>query len=723
MSLFQKQEKPTSSSSLSTEVKRGHVISISNLSANDSVDGAIQLLTVLPRNSKKIIIEMPCLGIAKLAIALLNPTSLKEMSNEKTMDQLLLDYDRNENVNVKNYIYQAENTDFLLLNPRVSPDNPINRKLDSLQTSVELPVFLKKELSPEYDFIIMVTQGTLGSATTYFTLKIADANILHSAKAYDLPLNLLNYKQLHEKYKVAEERLFLFSTDRHLKLKATHKLYSKSKQIFKDIMLLDPLEPEEIDLEAIEKRIGDPSGFINPVDYINYQVDTTLLGQKEFTYQESDHLEKLAKRVRERLQVDHLDEFVASLMDPEARKKVQYYIADIIRNISDMQLPGGLDRVIAWVQKEITEMSVLQELFDDPEISNIDVNGPQRIMIEKNGVMQHAKHIQFESIDHIYRVINRMLSPMGKQLTGNTPSIDTVYYGTRICAVADTYKYSGLSSDSPLISIRKFPPGVFSDEQIVASGNQSQRMLEFFKFIVGSNANIIVGGSTNSGKTTLLLRLPLYLDSLTRIFTVEDSPELLLSSKLEYADYPNIVALQTKDIEDVSKSYGTGRVIRTTLRMSPNVYIIGEIRDDDGAKEALKAGNTGHVLLSSTHANSCEAAATRILQLNGNTEAAAAQISETIDIFVYQKRLKNGQRIITKIAELIGYEGVKNAVLNTIFIYDAKRKVHRQVGKLKTDYMRDKVYLQEWPEEEISRWCDFKDQMDEYGEEILDAVV
>lgn len=712
MSLFFSRKKKDISKEI-VDRNQALIISVSNLSLNDTSDGVVELLTTLPKKSRKLIIEMPCLGVPRLASVLLDSKTLKELTKETTMDQLLLDLDRGQLNDLKSYMHQSQQMDLLLLNPRTQPDTPIIRSVTLNETLIRLPLLIRQKLQDQYDFIIMVTQGQLVNPTTYFTIRSADAIVLFNQRATDVTQNLKNYKRLQETFHISEERLFLFSTDRNMKLNGKFNFYTRSKLLFKMIqqtpfLPADTNENEGPKLLENEQQLG----FINPIDYLKHtpQFDKE---EQRFTSNEATSLDKIAKITRKVLQADHLDDFVASLMNPDARVKVRHYIADIIRGITDMPMPGGIDHVIEWVQKEITEMSVLQELLDDPEISNIDINGIDKVMIEKNGVMMHAEHIRFENIHHLYRVINRMLSPMGKRLSGTTPTVDTVYYGVRICAVADTQELSGLSGDSPLLSIRKFPPNVFSDEQCIANGNSSQALIDFLRFIIPNHVNVVVAGGTNSGKTSTLIRFPLFVDRLTRIIQVEDMFEMLLQNKPEYKNYPNIVSMKTKELEDVTKSYNMGRLIRTTMRMSPFVIAIGEIRDETGALEALRAGNTGHSVWATTHSNSCESAATRILQLNGNTAAAAAQISETFDLFIFQKRMKDGRRVITKVAELIGYKGVEHAVLNTIFYYDERRKKHYQVGRLKSDRTRDRI-SNDWPEEVINRWCDFSDPMEEY---------
>ncbi|WP_175537569.1 CpaF/VirB11 family protein, partial [Mycobacterium tuberculosis] len=204
-------------------------------------------------------------------------------------------------------------------------------------------------------------------------------------------------------------------------------------------------------------------------------------------------------------------------------------------------------------------------------------------------------------------------------------------------------------------------------EQCIQYGNISQDIADFLTFIVPKEPSIVVSGGTNSGKTTQLMRIPLFLDPMTRIITIEDSEEMMLAEKSQYANYPNIVSLLSKELESEAKSYGTSKLVKASMRLNPTYMIIGEIRDEEGAKQGVNAANTGHPLLTSTHANNCRAAAIRLLQLSGNTTAVASQIGDTIDLIISQVRLKNGVRTVTEISELLGYEGTEKPILNPIF--------------------------------------------------------
>lgn len=183
----------------------------------------------------------------------------------------------------------------------------------------------------------------------------------------------------------------------------------------------------------------------------------------------------------------------------------------------------------------------------------------------------------------------------------------------------------------------------------------------------------------------------------------------MLASKRQYLDYPNLPSLLVKEVEDEKKSYGIAKLIKACLRLKPEVMCIGEIRDEPAAQQSLIGMNTGHTVWTTIHANSAKEAATRFLQLNGNTMAAASQISGSIDLIVFQKKLPNGARVVTELSELIGYRGTEEPVLNPIFKYDYSRKRHVRVGKIQSESLMEKIYLKDPAQEDLRRWCEAKE--------------
>jgi pilus assembly protein CpaF len=443
-------------------------------------------------------------------------------------------------------------------------------------------------------------------------------------------------------------------------------------------------------------------GLINPAEYVQYrrpEIKATNTRSKT----DDENLKTLLERTQQYLITNYNDEFVRAIIDEQARNRVKYHISDFIRDQRDLKFSMDIGEVIEYVRTEITEMGVLQPALDDPAISSIEINGPAEVIVERNGFPVHMTEIRFRDNDHIYQTIDKMLMPIGKTLTANEPVIDANYRGFRINVIMDVTR-GGVSTRSPIISIRKFPPDVFSDDECISYGNLSREISEFLKDVLPYGVNCIIAGGTNSGKTTQLIRFPQYYDPLTRFFCIEDSEEMLLKAKLSYQDYPNIASVIVKEHEDERKAYPIPKLVKTSLRQNPDVILIGEVRDEFAASQALVAANTGHIVHLTIHANGTEEAAVRFLHLSGNNPMTASQIVMSFDLILFQKyEASTGKRVVFEIGELIGFEGDK-PIIQPIFQYDPVRRRFNQTGKLTK--LKRKLIAEGAPEETISRWCE-----------------
>lgn len=678
---------------------RSRTISLVNLGGSNVVSFLESFLKSLPKKSKSIVVEFPCLGIPKISYAF----NQVRIGKEKTIDQLLVDYDRKAKNAVEDYIVETETVDFLIINPRALPEVPTIRKISTNKTLIDLPLYLKLQLQDKYDYVIYVLQGTIVNPMTHFALRCSDHNILHSTNGLDFVPNYTNYKKLNDIFGVAKERMYLYSEDSNLNFEQ-EKIYTRISELLKNISDQERYKVELVSDTHESKLNNESIGIINPLDFLDYKFQRLDIST-EISQNEMKNLEELAKQVRFHLRNFHVDDFIKGMYQIDARMRVCYYISDYIREQNQFTFNMNINDVIEWVQKDITGLGVLQEVIDDPDISNIDINGLEQTIVEDKGITVHRKEIRFQSIEHMYQIIDKILMPIGRPISSNEPIIDANYMGFRVNVIADTKTYAGVSARFPMVSIRKFPPRVFSDEECIQYGNISKEISEFLAFIVPCGANIIISGGTNSGKTTQLIRLPLYVDPLTRILSIEDSEEMMLAYKEQYKNYPNLPSLLVKDIEDKDKSYGIDKLIKAALRQNPDIMAIGEVRDEDTARQSLIGMNTGHIVWLSIHANSAKEAGTRILQLNGNTLAAASQIGSSVDLIIFQKKLQSGVRVVTEICELLGYIGTEEPILNPIFKYDYKKKKHVRVGKIKSENMLEKIDLNEVDEETVSQWC------------------
>lgn len=678
-------------------------IAVANFGGGNTTTIIHKLLNQVPKNSRIAVAEFPCLGIPQLAYTL-ESSEITKLPKEKTIDQLLMDYDMKDPGLLSDYFFVQNNVHYLLANPRSLPENPVVRKITSNRTLINFPLFLKQKLQENYDYILFLANGTLSHPMTHFALRVADAVVLYSATALEIVGNFTHFKKINELFGVAKERLFLFSADNNVSVKE-ERVYSKCSEVVNQINKLDPIVIDWSSTISEKSSVNENVGTIDPVEYLDYKYQQFEINDG-FSDSETEILESLVNWVRQQLQEKYLAEYVQSLTNEEARKKIRYYISDLVREQTEFPLNIPVKQAVEWVQTEITSLGIIQEILDDETISSIEINAPDQVIVEQNGETKHLEHIRFANVDHLYQTINKMLLPIGKPISSTEPVVDANYRGFRICVVADTKEFQGVSAKFPLISIRKFPPDVYSDEDCVSYGLCSNEMIEFEQFIIKKDANVCVAGGTNSGKTAHLIRLPQYRNRLDRIISIEDSEEMMLSEKEVYKSYPNLPSLLVKDIEDKTKSYGIDKLIKASLRLNPDVMIIGEIRDEPAAKQALIGMNTGHVGYFTVHANSAEKAATRLLQLNGNTNAAASQVAGSIDFIIFQKKLKNGKRVVTEISELMGYVGTEKPILNPIFKYNNLTHKHEQVGKIKSSDMIEKILLHEPDQKELERWVD-----------------
>lgn len=293
----------------------------------------------------------------------------------------------------------------------------------------------------------------------------------------------------------------------------------------------------------------------------------------------------------------------------------------------------------------------IQPLLDDPEITEIMVNGPDLVYIEKNGELIET-NVRFDDDDHVQRIIGRMLSPLGRHVNRDNPTADArLPDGSRVNVVIPPVAHRG-----SCITIRKFLQDKLTLDQLVNYGSLTSDMVKFLEACVVSRLNIIVSGNTSSGKTTMLNVLSNLIPDEERIVTIEDAAELQLTQR-------HWVSLETK----VPTVDGTGGVttrdlVRNVLRMRPDRIIIGEIRSSE-ALDMLQAMNTGHDgSLTTLHANTPRDVISRLetmalmAGLDLPVVALRRQIASAVDLIVHQARLPDGTRKTTRITEVAGME-------------------------------------------------------------------
>jgi len=350
-----------------------------------------------------------------------------------------------------------------------------------------------------------------------------------------------------------------------------------------------------------------------------------------------------------------------------------------------VSLPDDIRKqVFADIIDELTGFGPIQPLLDDPDISEVMVNGPKKVFIEKNGKLTKSA-VTFDDDDHVLRIIDRIILPLGRRVDADTPTVDArLPDGSRVNAVIRP-----VSIDGPSITIRKFKKDKLSVQQLIDYGSLTPHMAEFIRACVLAHLNIVISGGTGSGKTTLLNVLSSFIPEEERIVTIEDAAELQLQQD-------HVLRMETK----VPNTDGRGAVsirdlVRNSLRMRPDRIIVGECRGGE-ALDMLQAMNTGHDgSLTTLHANTPRDALSRLetmVLMSGMDlplKVVRQQISSAVDLIVQQTRLKDGSRKVTAITEVVGMEG-ETVVMTDIFKFEQtgvgeKGKI---IGELKPSGIR-----------------------------------
>ena len=310
------------------------------------------------------------------------------------------------------------------------------------------------------------------------------------------------------------------------------------------------------------------------------------------------------------------------------------------------------DRLIDEVQHELFGLGPLEPLLTDPTISDILVNSPNKIYIERRGKIE-ITNVTFKDDEHLMRVIERIVSSVGRRIDESSPMVDArLKDGSRVNAIIPP-----LSIDGPVLSIRRFGSEPLRMNALIENRALTKDIAEMLEMCVRARLNVVISGGTGAGKTTLLNALSAYIPENERIVTIEDSAELQLQQ-------PHVVRLETRPPNIEGRGEVTQRdLVRNALRMRPDRIVIGEVRGGESI-DMLQAMNTGHDgSLTTVHANTPRDALSRLetmIQMTGmrmSERAMRQQIASAINMVVQVARLADGSRRITSISEITGMEG------------------------------------------------------------------
>ncbi len=392
----------------------------------------------------------------------------------------------------------------------------------------------------------------------------------------------------------------------------------------------------------------------------------------------------LKSRVQNRLLAE-LDPSMDISKVNEVRTTIQELFEQVLAEENIVLTRPERHRLFEQISAEILGFGPLQPLLEDETITEVMVNGAKNIYIERAGKI-HRMPMSFESDDHVMRIIDRIVAPMGRRIDESSPYVDArLPDGSRVNAVIPPISLVG-----PVITIRKFFKNPISIEQLVGFGSITQESLQFLKACVEARLNVVISGGTGSGKTTLLNILSQFIPNDERIVTVENAAELQLRQE-------HVVTLESRPPNIEGRGEVTIRqLVINALRMRPDRIIVGEIRDE-AALDMLQAMNTGHDgSMTTAHSNSPRDTVARVetMALMAGMElpirAIREQISSAIDMVVHQERLRDGTRKVVNITEVSGMEGDVITMTDVFAFEQSGYENGKVIGRLRPTGLRPK---------------------------------
>ncbi len=350
--------------------------------------------------------------------------------------------------------------------------------------------------------------------------------------------------------------------------------------------------------------------------------------------------------------------------DKEISKKVAEVINNSLERDASFLPYSERQKISLELLNEVLGLGPIESLIKDKEISEIMVNGPHQVYVEKKGKLV-LTDICFRDDDHVMHVIEKIVAPIGRRIDESMPMVDArLPDGSRVNAIIPP-----LSLKGPVITIRKFSRDPLKISDLIRFGSLTPSMAKFLEACVKARLNIVISGGTGSGKTTTLNVLSSFIPHDERIVTIEDAAELQLRQE-------HVIILETRAANIEGKGAVTIRdLVRNSLRMRPDRIVVGEVRAGE-ALDMLQAMNTGHDgSLTTGHANSPRDIISRLetmvlmAGMDLPVRAIREQIASAVDIIVQQNRLRDGSRKITHITEVLGMEG-DTIVLQDIFLYE-----------------------------------------------------
>ena len=392
----------------------------------------------------------------------------------------------------------------------------------------------------------------------------------------------------------------------------------------------------------------------------------------------------LKVRVQNKL-LSELDPSMDITRTDDVRRTIQDLFEQILAEENIVLSRPERARLFEQIAAEILGLGPLQPLLEDDTISEIMVNGPKNVYIERKGRL-HRVPVTFENNDHVMRIIDRIVAPLGRRIDESSPYVDArLQDGSRVNAVIPPISLVG-----PVLTIRKFSRNPITIEQLIQFGSITSESVQFLKACVEARLNILISGGTGSGKTTLLNVMSSFIPNDERILTIENAAELQLRQE-------HVVTLESRPPNIEGRGEITIRdLVINALRMRPERIIVGECRGGE-TLDMLQAMNTGHDgSMTTAHANTPRDALARIetmclmAGMDLPVRAIREQVSSAVDLICQQERMRDGTRKVTTITEVSGMEG-EVITMTDIFVFEQTGMENGKiVGRLRPTGLRPK---------------------------------
>lgn len=392
----------------------------------------------------------------------------------------------------------------------------------------------------------------------------------------------------------------------------------------------------------------------------------------------------LKTRVQNKL-LSELDPSMDVTRTDEVRRTIQDLFEQILAEENIVLSRPERARLFEQIAAEILGFGPLQPLLEDDTITEIMVNGPKNVYVERKGKL-HRVPVTFENNDHVMRIIDRIVAPLGRRIDESSPYVDArLQDGSRVNAVIPPISLVG-----PTLTIRKFSKNPITVEQLIQFGSISPEAVQFLKACVEARLNILISGGTGSGKTTLLNVMSSFIPGDERIITIENAAELQLRQE-------HVVTLESRPPNIEGRGEITIRdLVINSLRMRPERIIVGECRGGE-TLDMLQAMNTGHDgSMTTAHANSPRDAISRVetmclmAGMDLPVRAIREQVASAVDLICQQERMRDGTRKVTTVTEVSGMEG-DVITMTDIFVFEQTGMENGKIiGRLRPTGLRPK---------------------------------